>query len=456
MLTYRIIFLALTLAAALLLPVHAEDAASYWPNWRGPNYNGVSTTGNPPVEWSETNNVRFKVKVPGSGLSSPVVWGDRIFVMTSAALDEAAYEASLKSAAEVLERNEWPPSVMPVKQQFLLLAYSRKDGSLLWQRVANESVPHESHYIDSAWSCASPITDGKRVYAHFGSNGTYAYDLDGKLLWEIDLGDMTTRSGFGEGSSPALYGDTLVINWDHEGDSFLVALDATTGKQRWRVERPGEVTSWATPLIVTHDGKQQVVIPATGRSRGYDLKTGKELWSVAGMTVNTIPTPVHRKGVVYLASGYGGTMLQAIDLTVANGPLEETNALSWVYERDTPYVPSMLLYDNSLYFFKHFKNILSVLDATTGKPLRPLERIKTIGSVWASPIAAAGRIYVFDRAGNAIVFEHGPEMKVLAENKLDGKVDATPAIAGNELYVRTGTHLYALQSSEPKAAPISH
>ena len=174
------------------------------------------------------------------------------------------------------------------------------------------------------------------------------------------------------------------------------------------------------------------------------------------MTVNTIPTPVHRKGVVYLASGYGGTMLQAIDLTVANGPLEETNALSWVYERDTPYVPSMLLYDNSLYFFKHFKNILSVLDATTGKPLRPLERIKTIGSVWASPIAAAGRIYVFDRVGNAIVFEHGPEMKVLAENKLDGKVDATPAIAGNELYVRTGTHLYALQSSEPKAAPISH
>ena len=371
-------------------------------------------------------------------------------------MNEAAYEASLKSAAEVLERNEWPPSVMPVKQQFLLLAYSRKDGSLLWQRVANASVPHESHYIDSAWSCASPITDGKRVYAHFGSNGTYAYDLDGKLLWEIDLGDMTTRNGFGEGSSPALYGDTLVINWDHEGESCVVGRGAPTGKQRWRGGRAGVVSTWATPLIVTHDGKQQVVIPATGRSRGYDLKTGKELWSVAGMTVNTIPTPVHRKGVVYLASGYGGTMLQAIDLTVANGPLEETNALSWVYERDTPYVPSMLLYDNSLYFFKHFKNILSVLDATTGKPLRPLERLKTIGSVWASPIAAAGRIYVFDRAGNAIVFEHGPEMKVLAENKLDGKVDATPAIAGNELYVRTGTHLYALQSSEPKAAPISH
>ncbi|MDH3785590.1 MAG: PQQ-like beta-propeller repeat protein [Acidobacteriota bacterium] len=425
------------------LPAQADEPTN-WPNWRGPLHSGVSPDGDPPVEWSETRNVRFKVEVPGRALSSPVVWGDRIFVMSSMSIDSAAYAASQKAAAEVLERNEWPPEVPPVEQRFLVMAYSRVDGTLIWQRAAVQQVPHESHYIDSAWSCASPVTDGKRVYAHFGSNGTYAYDMNGQLLWQIDLGDMTTRRGFGEGSSPALHKDTLVINWDHEGDSFLVALDAATGKERWRTARPDEVTSWATPLIVEHDGKPQIVIPATGRSRGYDLATGRELWSISGMTVNTIPTAVHRNGLVYLASGYRGTMLQAVDLAQASGELEESDALRWVHDRDTPYVPSLLLYDDTLYFIKHFKNILSVLDADSGKPRRPPERLEALGSIWASPVGAAGRVYVFDRDGTAVVFEQGAEMKVLAVNKLDGVIDATPAIVEDTIYVRTRSHLYGL------------
>lgn len=439
----RLASILLPVLMLVVLPGHAGEPTN-WHNWRGPLYSGVSPDGDPPIEWSETQNVRFKVAVPGRALSSPVVWGDKIFVMSSMSIDETAYAAAQKAAAEVLERNEWPPEVPPVEQRFLMLAYSRLDGTLIWQRTSVQQVPHESHYIDSAWSCASPVTDGKRVFAHFGSNGTYAYDLDGQLLWQIDLGDMTTRRGFGEGSSPALYKDTLVINWDHEGDSFLVALDATTGKERWRTARPDEVTSWATPLIVEHDGKQQIVIPATGRSRGYDLETGRELWSVSGMTVNTIPTAVQRDGLVYLTSGYRGTMLQAVDLEQAAGELEESDALRWVHDRDTPYVASPLLYDDTLYFMKHFKNILSVLDAASGQPRRPPERLEALGSVWASPIGAAGRVYVFDRKGKAVVFEHGAEMKVLAVNELDGVVDATPAVVGDAIYVRTRSHLYGL------------
>lgn len=444
-------FPSLIALCALVLccfPVAAGEAEENWGNWRGPLGSGVSPHGDPPIHWSETKNVRFKVELPGRGLSSPVVWGDRVFVLSSASLDEKAYAESQKAAAAVLENDDWPPKVNPVKQRFLVLAYSRKDGHKLWERIAVERVPHESHYIDSAWANASPLTDGKRLYAHFGSNGTYAYDLDGKLLWKIDLGDMTTRRGFGEGSSPALLGETLVINWDHEGDSFLVALDAATGKERWRVERPGEVTSWATPLIVAHGDSHQVVIPATGRSRGYDLATGRELWSLSGMSVNTIPTPVHRDGVVYLASGYRSTMLQAVTLDKANGALEQTDAIAWTHDRDTPYVPSLLVYDDTIYFFKSFKNILSLLDADSGKPRRKMERLTALGDIWASPVAAAGRIYIFDREGRALVLAHGKEGKVLAENQLDGIVDATPAIVGGDLFVRTRDHLYGLARTD--------
>jgi outer membrane protein assembly factor BamB len=422
----------------------AADTPSNWANWRGPTNNGVSPDGNPPTRWSETENIRFKVAIPGRSLASPVVWGDRVFVTSVVAVDLEAYAASLESAAEVLARDEWPPKVEPVKQRFLVMAFSRHDGSLLWQRTAAEQVPHEAHYIDSSWSTASPVTDGKRLIAHFGSNGTFAYDLDGQLLWQVDLGDQTTRRGFGEGSSPALYDDTVIINWDHEGDSFLVALNAADGIERWRTERPEEVTSWATPLIVENGDRRQIVIPATGRSRGYDFASGEELWSVAGMTVNTIPTAVEHNGTVFLASGYRGTMLQAVDLSRARGRLEGSEALVWTHDKNTPYVPSLLLYDGQVYFFKSYTNVLSVLDAASGEPVHSTHRVKTLGNVWASPVAAAGRVYIFDRDGTGVVLEHGPELRVLATNELDGIVDATPAIVGRDMFVRSRTHLYCI------------
>lgn len=455
--------LALFVAVAVATSTVSADDSMYqnsWPQWRGPGVDGVSPHGDPPLHWSETQNIAFKVPIPGRGLASPIVWGDRIFLMTAVAADDDAYTASQQAAAEKLERQEWPPSVEPVKQRFVVMALARDDGRILWQRTAVERKPHESHYITSSWASASPLTDGKRLFAFFGSNGLFAYDLDGNLLWQRDLGDMETRSGFGEGASPAIHGDTLVVNWDHEGDSFIVALDARTGAERWRTERPGEVTSWSTPLIVEHDGEMQVVVPATGFSRGYSLATGKELWRASGMTVNTIPAPVHREGVVYLGSGYRGNMVQAIDLAMAameaasdeatSGELTLGKGIRWQHERHTPYVPSLLLDDHRLYFVKHFKNIVTALDARSGEVLFTEKRLPGISNVYASPVAAAGRLYFLGRDGNAVVLKSGDTFEVLAENQLDESFDASPAISGGDLFLRGHHHLYRIsRSPEP-------
>lgn len=435
----------------------ADDATfqDSWPRWRGPQANGVSPNGDPPLHWSETQNIAFKVPIPGRGLASPIVWEDRIFLLTAIPADDDAYAASQKAAAAKLERDEWPPSVDPVKQRFVVMALARDDGRVLWQRTAIERVPHESHYISSSWASASPLTDGKRLFAFFGSNGLFAYDLDGKLLWQRDLGDMETRSGFGEGASPAIHGDTLVVNWDHEGDSFIVGLDAKTGSDRWRTDRPGEVTSWSTPLIVPHGGQTQVVVPATGFSRGYSLKTGKELWRASGMTVNTIPAPVHRDGVVYLGSGYRGSMVQAIDLATASGELALGKGIQWQHERHTPYIPSLLLDGHRLVFVKHFKNIVTALDARDGKVLFTEKRLPGISNVYASPVAAAGRLYFLGRDGHAVVLKSGDTFEVLAENQLDESFDASPAIAGNDLFLRGHHHLYRIHLDAAKPVPAS-
>lgn len=435
----------------------ADGAEHSWPNWRGPIHTGVSPHGDPPTTWSEKENVRFKVEIPGRGLASPIVWDDRIFLLTTIAGDDSAYEASQEAAAEAMKKREWPPKVQPVKQRFVVMALSRQDGSVLWQKTAIEQVPSESHYPDSSWASGSPITDGERLFAHFGSNGLFAYDLDGNLLWQKDLGDMTTRSGFGEGSSPALHGDWLIVNWDHEDESFIVGLDAKTGEERWRTARPDEVTSWATPLVVSLGDKAQVVVPGTGFSRGYDLKNGTELWKLSGMTVNVIPSPVELDGVVYLTSGYRGNMLQAVALERAHGEIateaKEGSALLWSHDRHTPYVPSVLLYDDQLYFLKHFKSILSCLDAASGKVIYTEERLPGLTNVYASPVGAAGRVYIVGRDGKAVVFKHGKTLEILAENVLDDGFDATPAIVGDEILLRGRRYLYSLAADKPPVPP---
>jgi outer membrane protein assembly factor BamB len=409
-----------------------SEPSRFWPQWRGPDATGVAPHGDPPVEWSESKNLRWKLPIPGAGSSSPIVWGDRVFVSTS--VDTKKPGAPLGSS-----RAQKKPETV---HRFALLAIGRRDGRVLWDQTLREAQPHGGTHKDGNWATGSPMTDGQHVYAYFGSDGLYCLDMEGRLQWQKDLGDMTTKRAFGEGSSPVLSGDTIVVNWDHEGDSFVVALNKNTGDEIWRVERD-EVTSWATPLVVTHDGRPQVVVNATGKVRSYDLQTGKQIWETAGMTDNVIPSPVAAGGVVFVTSGFRGNALLAIRLAGAKGDLAASGAILWQHDRDTPYVPSPLLYRDTLYFLKSNSGILSSFDAKTGQP-HYKQRLADVRNVYASPVGANGRVYLAGRQGNVVVIEAGPEFRLLASNSLDDGFDASPAIVDSEIYLRGAKHLYCV------------
>lgn len=439
--------LTFTALWSLVLPL---AVAADWPQWRGPEGTGVAPDADPPVRWSETENVRWKVAVPGRGHAAPIVWGDRVYVLTAVPV-EGAQPPEPPADADERTRERWMRTVHPVKQRFVVMALNRRDGGVAWERIAVEAVPNEGTHQDGTWASASPLTDGEAVYALFGSQGLYAYSLDGELLWRRDLGDMSTRNGFGEGSSPAVYGDKLIVNWDHEGDSFIYALDKKTGETVWQTPRD-EITSWSTPLVVEVGERAQVVVAATSKSRSYDLATGELVWEAAGMTVNVIPTPVSGHGMVYLISGFRGSALQAVRVAEAKGDVAGTEALAWTYDRDTPYVPSPLLYGDQLYFLKVNSGILSCLDAKTGEVLFNEQRLDGVRNIYASPVGAAGRVYLAGREGTTVVLEHGREFKVLAQNTLDEGFDASPAVAGGELYLRGSEHLYCLAEGGAKEA----
>jgi outer membrane protein assembly factor BamB len=436
----RLPLIALPLLSLLGASAIAASPHAHWPQWRGPLSSGVAPSGSPPVAWSETQNVRFKVEIPGRGLSTPVVWGNRIFLTTAVPV----------GAPPTSKDEGWMRSITADSpQRFVVMALDRATGKVLWERTAREAKPHEGTHQDGSWASPSPVVDAELLIVSFGSHGLYAFDHDGTLQWSKDLGDMKTRNGFGEGSSPVLSGDTLIVNWDHEGSSFIVALDRKTGNERWRRERD-EVTSWSTPLVVEHAGKKQVVVAATGRTRGYDLATGEVVWQLAGMTVNTIPSPVVADGVVYVMSGFRGNALQAIRLDQAKGDLVPGPALAWSYDRDTPYVPSPVLHEGLLYFLKHNTAILSALDAKTGEVRYGPHRLEKVEGVYASPIVAGGRLYVVGRNGFTEVLRTGPKAEVLAANKLDDRFDASPVVVGDELLLRGHRYLYALRAEAAK------
>jgi len=432
--------LAFSLALGTLIPaVGAEAALKNWPAWRGPLRTGVAPEANPPVEWSETKNVKWKIPLPGRGTSTPVIWNNQVFILTAIPEGSApAASAPPSGGGSGRSRPEQPTQA----QQFTVISYDRATGKPLWKHTARTQVPHEGHHKDHGFASASPVTDGEVLIASFGSFGLYAYNLQGKLLWEKDLGDMRTRNSFGEGSSPALHGKTVVVLWDHEGEDFIVALDTRDGKELWRQKRD-EPTGWSTPLIVEHEGKPQVIVNGTNKARAYDLATGKLLWESGGQTVNAIPTPVPGEGTVVVMSGYSGAALQVIKLG-GSGDLAGTDSIVWSHKKSTPYVPSPLLYGPNLYFFAKNDALLSIFDVVTGKPGIEAERLGGLTGVYASPVGAAGRVYLLGRDGGALVIKNAAQLKVLATNKLDDGFDASPAAVGRELFLRGRENLYCL------------
>jgi outer membrane protein assembly factor BamB len=444
--------LTATVASLAALPILFFAEASsppaaerYWPQWRGPKMCGVAPLADPPVEWSETKNVRWKVEIPGKGSATPVIWEDKIFVLTAIPTDKPGpAPAAPAPEAQSAPGRRGPRGIAPTHvQQFAILAVSRKDGKILWQRVLREALPHEGLQPTNTWASGSAATDGEIVIAYFGSQGIYALDLNGKLKWEKDLGDMTTRNGFGEGATPVLWRDRVIVNWDHEGDSFIVALDKKTGQELWRTPRQ-EQTSWATPIVVEFNGQPQVITSATNRVRSYDANTGKLIWETSGLTPNAIPTPVYSDGMVFVTSGFRGNALLAIRLAQAKGDISNSEAIAWRYDRDTPYVPSPLLYGDEIYILKSNNGLLSAFNAKTGEKYYGPERIEAVPNVYASPLGAAGRIYIAGREGTTAVIPRGREFKILATNTLEDGFDASPVAVDSELYLRGRKFLYRI------------
>jgi outer membrane protein assembly factor BamB len=432
--------LCLLASSAPAEPARAASAAELehsWPQWRGPLANGVAPYANPPVHWSETNNIRWKLPLPGKGHSTPILYGHSLFLTVPVPHGDVL--------APVYDHAPGTHDSVPVTQyhQFAVLAVNRQDGRIEWRKNVRDEFPHEGGHETGSLTSNSPVTDGEHLYAFFGSRGLYCFDLEGELKWQKDLGRMQTLHAHGEGSSPVLHGDFLIVCWDHEGDSFLYALDKRTGRERWKVARD-EKTSWSTPLVIDHQGKSQVIISATKRVRSYDLATGALLWECAGLSRNVVSSPVAGHGMVFAGNSYDWQAMLAIRLAGAKGDITDTPQLAWKLNRLTPYVSSPLLYDKTLYFLRHNQNILSRLEATTGQPLGEPLRLDGIREIFASPIGAAGRIYITGRDGVTLVLRHDATNATLALNRLDDVFSASPVAVDTELYLRGERSLYCI------------
>lgn len=413
------------------------EPAKQWASWRGPLGTGASPHSAPPIEWGEEKNIRWKTALPGKGHSTPVIWGDHIFLTSAAAFGDAKEEEHEHSDGD---HDNVDPEY---RQRSVVLAINRADGSILWEKIVNEERPHESTHVTGSWASCSPVTDGEYVIASFGSRGIYCLDIGGELAWKKDLGDMKVKHGHGEGSSPALHGDTVVVNWDHEGDSFALALDRHTGKELWRAARD-EVSSWSTPLIIEEAGRPQAVIAATTRVRSYDLATGGVIWECGGLSNNVVASPVAADGFLYAASSYEFQAMFAIRLEGASGDLTGTDAVAWKIDRHTPYVPSPLLYQGKLFFIRHLQAFLSCMDAKTGKPIFGPRRLPGFQMIYSSPVGAGGKVYVMSRNGVMLVIESDGDYALIASNELEDSFSASPAIIGDELFLRGERHLYCV------------
>jgi outer membrane protein assembly factor BamB len=449
--TLSTVFVSLAALSAPALALLSPGAGSEdtWPGWRGPNGSGVGT-GSPPIEWSEESNVRWKTPIPGKSNSSPAIWGELVFVTTAVSIGEAPEPA--EGEPKPGERGYRDPLV---EQDFLLLALQRSNGELAWERSVARQTPHQGTHPDGTFASATPATDGEVVIASFGSYGIYAFDMAGEPLWKVDLGDMDVRRSFGEGSSPVLVGDTVVLVWDHSGDSFIVALERLTGKELWRTSRPS-VTTWATPIVIEAKSGP-VIVAGGGRAVGYDLATGEALWTLGeppaprggeGNASGVIASPVKFEDLVLYSTGGRGGTLRALRPTTPEGDSRtgelEPDAVLWQDTSDVPGIPSPIAYDGILYVLKSSSGILSAFDALSGERLYGPERLSGLANAYASPVAAGGHIYLSDREGTFEVVKAGPAFESLAINELDDAFDASPAIAGDELYLRGSASLYCI------------
>jgi outer membrane protein assembly factor BamB len=435
-------FLAI-LALAALVSAAAEGPAA-WPQFRGPGALGVAAD-DPrlPDAWSATENLVWRVPIPGLGWSSPIVWGDRVIVTT--AVEQGQTEPPRQGLYLGGERPAPKTSC-----RWLVLCLDVATGKVLWEVTAHEGVPGGARHTKNSFASETPVTDGERVYAYFGNTGLFVYDMDGKPRWSKRWEPVTTRGNWGTAASPVLHGDRLYIVNDNENQSWLVALDKRTGEQVWRVERQ-EKSNWSTPYVWVNDKRTEIVTPGTGKTRSYDLD-GKLLWELTGASGITIPSPFAKFGLLYVASGFlmgSRQPLWAIrpggsgDITPMPGETE-TDAIAWWLPRGAAYNPSPLVYGEELYVLLD-GGLLSCYDAKTGEVRYERERLPGSGSYTVSPWAYNGWVFCLAEDGGTRVLKAGKTFQPLGRNALDEMCLACPALANGSLFIRTAAALYRLQ-----------
>ncbi|PYT31010.1 MAG: serine/threonine protein kinase [Acidobacteria bacterium] len=436
------------LVPILLSFLVALEAGDHWPQFRGPQSTGVAEDPALPDTWSTTRNVVWKAGIPGSGWSSPVVWGDRIFV--TSVISSVEPEAPKKGLYFGGNREGTPSD----EHRWMVYAVDWKSGKILWEREVHRGVPRSSHHLKNTYASETPVTDGERVYAYFGNIGLFVFDMDGKPVWSQHWGPFRTRYGWGTAASPVLQKERIYIVNDNDDQSFLVALDKRTGKQIWRVERD-EASNWATPYVWENDQRAEIVTSGTRKVRSYDLD-GHLLWELGGMSSIVIPTPFAGHGLLFLASGYVGDSVRPVfavrpgargDISLKDG-VTGSGPIAWYLPQAGPYNPSPLVYGDNYYTLLD-RGMMTCHDARTGREIYGKQRIDPeVSAFTASPWASNGKIFALSEDGDTFVIQTGPQFKVLGKNSLDEMSLATPAMSRGSLIIRTASKLYRIGKAD--------
>ncbi|MCW5967873.1 MAG: PQQ-binding-like beta-propeller repeat protein [Blastocatellales bacterium] len=437
----------LLFAAPEMRPEAAGE--SNWAQWRGPDGQGVSTEKNLPTEWSETKNILWKTPIPGLGYSQPIIWGKRVFLTTAVEGGEAP--ATHQPPKHLVGDREFKhPEWYGVDKlhTFKVLCLDRDTGKVLWERTAYEGTVYDYRHKRGTYAAPTPVTDGKNVWAYFGSEGVYCYDFDGKLVWKKNLGGIGTL-GMGVGSSPVLYENTIILQCDQGADgrdSFLAALDRKTGAEVWRVKRPVQV-SWTTPIITKAGGRTELITSGNEFLISYDPATGKEYWRAGGLKSNAIATPVVNQGLVIHSAGYPQKSIIAVKPGGA-GTIDGTDKIAWTYNKGTAYVPSPIAYGEYVYLMSD-AGILTCLNAKTGEIVYEGGRVPVATKFYgASPVAFDGKILLTSDDGETFVIRAGEKHEVLGTNSVGEPVRTSPAIADGRIFIRGDKHLFCIGNKE--------
>jgi outer membrane protein assembly factor BamB len=436
----RIVLATGLMSSVAMLAVSAGASGANWPQWRGPSGQGVSTEKNLPAEWTPTKNIKWKAPIAGRGHSSPIVWGNKVFLTTAV---EGPVVPGAKAVTHLEDGKEYlhPDSVGADRKHFFkVICLDRDTGKVLWEQTAFEGTPYDNRHRKASFASSTPVTDGKLVYAFFGTEGLFAYDFNGKLAWKTEVGKLGTF-GMGVGTSPIIFGDLLIIQGDEESgaSSFMVAIHKRTGKEVWRTARKIQA-SWATPLLVNNGKRPEIITAGNEAVIAYDPATGKELWRHKGVESNAIPSPVANSEMVFISAGFPAKVAMAIKL---GGAGDLADAVVWKYEKGTAYVPSPILVENYLYLTTD-RGILTCLDARTGEIKYEGGRVPIPATFTASPIAFDGKILLTSEDGDTFVVKAGAKHEIIATNSIGEPVYASPAVADGKIFIRGEKNLYAI------------